>query len=167
MASRMRLRRDDGQVYLNRWGVEWKRLGGIFLHKMEAPDPGWWLHDHPFSFVSFIVKGGYWEERNVVELAVNDARYAQSVDILHNGRRVGLAPRGDRVKRSRWSFKTLGLDECHRITQLIGKTSWSIIIHGPNRTDRPDGAKWGFYTPEGWVGGQDFRQEDRALENEI
>jgi hypothetical protein len=59
MASRIRLRREDGRVYLNRWGFECDRIGGVFLRKMEAPDPGLDLHDHPWSFVSLILKGGY------------------------------------------------------------------------------------------------------------
>ena len=34
---------------------------GIYLHKLCAPDPRDVLHDHPWPFVSFVLKGGYTE----------------------------------------------------------------------------------------------------------
>lgn len=60
---RLTLRRADGQVYLNRWGVGHDRVGRVLLHKMEAPDPGVDLHDHPWWFVSIVLWGGYTEQR--------------------------------------------------------------------------------------------------------
>jgi hypothetical protein len=165
MASRMRLRRADGSVYLNRWGCEHDRIGGVFLHKMEAPDPGLDLHDHPWKFLSFILKGGYTEERRLVDDADIWAAFAEDMDIH---RSVSSPwPRGLIYRRRRFSFKWLYLNECHRITYLPKGVSWSIILHGPKRKDRPAGAKWGFYTSKGWVAGQDFRTESRDLWNEI
>jgi hypothetical protein len=167
MASRMRLRRDDGQVYLNRWGFEHDRIGGVFLHKMEAPDPGLDLHDHPWRFLSFILKGGYTEERRLVDDACLYAELAESIDATTVDLRKVPWPRGHVSRRRRFSFKWLYLNECHRITHLPKGVSWSIILHGPKRKDRPAGAKWGFYTSKGWVAGQDFRTESRDLWNEI
>lgn len=52
---RLTLRRADGEVYLNRWGIGHDRVGGVLLHRMDAPDPGVDLHDHPWWFVSIIL----------------------------------------------------------------------------------------------------------------
>jgi hypothetical protein len=92
--------------------------------------------------------------------------FAQCSIIDHEGV-VHPAPRGVRNIRRWMSIKTLDLKTCHRITRLFQDTSWSIIVHGPKRRDRPKGRKWGFYFPDGWVAGQDFRTESRDLWNEI
>lgn len=134
----MRLRRNDGKIYLERWGIEC-RWGGIFFHRMAAPDPGLWLHDHPFWFVSFVVKTGYSEYRAL-------ARDPENWEVTH---------------RNRFSLRSMRLDEIHRIVALQGKTSWSIIIHGPKK--RP----WGFFTDEGWVAGTDLETDSRAVRNEL
>lgn len=34
---------------------------GIFLHKICTPDPRQVLHNHPWSFVSIVLRGGYYE----------------------------------------------------------------------------------------------------------
>ena len=47
---RLTLRRSDGRVYLNRWGIGDDRIGGVLLHRMDAPDPGTNLHDPPVVF---------------------------------------------------------------------------------------------------------------------
>lgn len=33
----------------------------IYLHKLDAPNPHPQCHDHPWNFIAFILKGGYWE----------------------------------------------------------------------------------------------------------
>jgi cellulose synthase/poly-beta-1,6-N-acetylglucosamine synthase-like glycosyltransferase len=66
MYRRLTLRRADGRVYLNRWGIGHDRIGGVLLHRMDAPDPGIDLHDHPWWFASLIIKGGYTEARATI-----------------------------------------------------------------------------------------------------
>lgn len=124
--ARMRLRRKDGRVYLDRWGVEWKPLGGIFVHRMQGPDPGQDVHDHPWPFVSLILKGGYIERRC-------DAR---SVDRQHY------------AARKRGSLRLMRLDEAHTITRLVGETSWSLVIHGRHVRS------WGFYVMPSFTDGR-------------
>jgi hypothetical protein len=120
---RLTLRRSDGRVYLNRWGLGHDRVGGILLHRMDAPDPGIDLHDHPWFFVSLILWGGYTEARANVRLPEEQ----------------------EWVNRWPGSIRTMRLDECHTITALARKHSWSVVINGPRRRI------WGFYTPEGYM----------------
>jgi len=143
----MRLRRADGAIYLDRWGVEC-RLGGIFLHKMEAPDPGIDLHDHPWWFTSLILWGGYTEERCTTSRACAVAEWAESVDLPRRGYR----------RHRRWlSLETTPLDFAHRITELRRRTSWSLVLHGPKRRT------WGFYPPSGRL---DWRVYDDTVRAE-
>jgi len=120
---RLILRRFDGRVYLNRWGIGHDRVGGILLHRMDAPDPGIDTHDHPWFFVSLILKGGYIEYRSTNRESEEQTR----------------------VVRLRWSIRTMRLDECHTITELIHDQSWSLVLRGPRRR------QWGFYPPEGYM----------------
>lgn len=142
----MRLRRADGTIYLDRWGVECS-FGGVFLHKMNAPDPGIDLHDHPWFFCSFIVWGGYVEERSTRDRASAIAAWAEGVRLEQRG-----APR-----RRRWlSLQSTPLGWAHRITELRRGTSWSLVLHGPKvRT-------WGFFLPTGWVDWMTYEDTVRA-----
>lgn len=133
---RLRLRRADGAVYLDRWGLG-TRLCGVYLHRMTAPDPGLDLHDHPWWFCSLILRGGYTE-------ACAEAR-----------RELSDGGHGFRTWR-RGSVHSLGLDVCHRIID-IEKPTWTLIFRGPVRRT------WGFYTPEGWVRHTEHNAERRDL----
>lgn len=153
MTSRLRLRRADGAVYLNRWGWERDRIGGVFLHRMDAPDPGVDLHDHPWTFWSLILWGGYEEQRT-------DARsaplYARLAELYPNGCRQGVEE-----QREPFSVRRMGKWECHRVTKLRKRHSWSLIIHGP----RSDHRRWGFFLPAGelhtWVDHDDYDALER------
>ena len=151
MTVRMRLRRADGRVYMDRWGFEWPRtngrhpLFGCFLHRFTAPDPGQDMHDHPWSFLTVPLVGGYEEERS-------DVRVASGC--------YGIV---ERVRRLR--PRLMRLDECHRIIQLDRPVVWTLVIHGPWRR------LWGFYTPNGWIESSVYdksvRAERRDLWNEV
>lgn len=145
---RMTLRRMDGRVYLDRWGIGFKRFGAVFVHRMEAPDPGIDLHDHPWTFVSVVLKGEYTEERALCREAPEHAQISE----MSARRRVDLAlppilsPRGLVEHRARWSIRRLRLDECHRITDLHDHAHvWTLVICGPVRRG------WGFYMPDGYI----------------
>jgi hypothetical protein len=49
--------------YMRRWKFMPERWPGFRVHQILLPDTDRELHDHPFSFVSFVLWGGYWEER--------------------------------------------------------------------------------------------------------
>lgn len=136
---RLRLRRHDGGIYLDRWGVEHDRIGGVFLHRMNAPDPGVDLHDHPWSFVTIVLAGGYIEERAPARVASQLAHVAEKNPKTTHGQR------GDIEQRDPWRARLMRLDECHRITALAGRHCWTLVIHGPTRR------RWGFYLPTKWI----------------
>lgn len=154
MTARLRLRRSDGRIFLDRWGVEHPRVGGIFLHRIGAPDPGEDLHDHPWSFVSLVLWGEYVEQRSNVRIAPISARLAE---------RHPLTCLRGVVGRRRWlSVRRMRLDECHTITGVTGAPTWTLVLHG--RPVRP----WGFYTADGWISHRHYdATRNRPLHEEI
>lgn len=140
---RLTLRRADGRIYLNRWGLSHDRIGGVLLHRMDAPDPGIDLHDHPWWFASVILWGGYTEERAETRQAPALAAEAAAIDV-YAGRRT-LGTRGIQSRRRWLSVRTMRLDECHTITHLNRHVSWSLVVRGPRRR------RWGFYLPDGYM----------------
>lgn len=98
-------RREDGKVYLDRWGFE-TRFGGIYLHKMTAPDPGLDVHNHPWRFASLILRGGYGE--------------------------IVKRPHGRPY--SSWragSLHRFPLEWAHRIVRLRRVPTWTLVFRGP------------------------------------
>jgi len=51
----------DGKLYMLRWKFVPDWLPGFRVHKILISDKGPELHDHPFGFITFILKGGYHE----------------------------------------------------------------------------------------------------------
>lgn len=125
-----------------------KRLGAVFLHRMEAPDPGVDLHDHPWWFVSLVLRGGYTEERAAVREAAFFADVAERFPVSTH--------RGIVTERPAGSIKSMRLDECHRIIRLTGRTSWSLVITGPVVR------RWGFFLPSGWISEPEYDATVRA-----
>jgi hypothetical protein len=51
----------DGELYLSRLNLLKTPWFSIKLHWIHKPDPDRDLHDHPWWFVSFVLRGGYTE----------------------------------------------------------------------------------------------------------
>ena len=118
MSTRIQLRGPDGRTFLARRGVECG-LFGVYLHRMDAPDPSEDLHDHPWWFGSLVLWGGYTELRA-------DAR-----DPGH--------PQMRSRRLATWA--SLSRRECHRITRLNRRHCWTLVFRGRKHPE------WGFYVP--------------------
>jgi hypothetical protein len=57
----MLIKSDSGQTYMRRFHLVRTRWFQIYLHQICASDAGPDFHDHPWSFVSIILAGGYSE----------------------------------------------------------------------------------------------------------
>lgn len=127
MARRLTLRH-GGRTFLDRWGVEC-RWFGVFLHHIAGPDPGIDIHDHPWPFVTLILRGGYSE---------------RAADIRE--------PWMTTFRRwPRWSIHRMPLTIAHRILRADPGT-WTLVIRGRKSRD------WGFYLWEDnrWVPWRDY-----------
>lgn len=113
--------RDGTQLYMTRWRIVQTPWFGIFLHRINLPDTDKDMHDHPWPFVSLVLRGGYDEERPFM-----------------GGWKLD-EPR-------RWlSIGFRRATDLHRIVSLHRKPTWTLVLAG--RYKRP----WGFMTPTGWV----------------
>jgi hypothetical protein len=111
---------DPSMPYLVRWRIVQTPWAAVYLHKIILDDVGRPLHDHPWSFVSIILKGAYAEQYKPDDEA-----------------RTILRAWG------RWSVHRMSSKAFHGITAVHSPT-WTLVLTGPRRQ------VWGFLTPEGW-----------------
>jgi hypothetical protein len=98
-------RGDDNLPYMVRWTLFGRRRGAryrVFLHRFLRSDLDT-LHDHPWSFVSIILAGGYHER-------------------TADDRRRWYGP-GRILRRA--------ADWQHRVEIAPGRECWSLVITGP------------------------------------
>lgn len=104
------VREADEVPYLTRWWLVNTPLGGIAVHRMMGPDARGTLHDHPFSFVSLVLRGGYVEQRlDPLTLEV------------------------DRRRIRRWN--RMRKFDAHVITRLLRVPTWTLLWIGPKRRE--------------------------------
>ena len=61
--KRKDITRDNGDIYLKRWNLFECKFFSVKLHNIILSDYDC-HHDHPWSFISFIIKGGYVEYKD-------------------------------------------------------------------------------------------------------
>jgi len=132
----------DGRAFLRRDGFDTWRLFGIVVHRLDGPDPGIDLHDHPWPFVSIVVRGGYVEQHADARVASQLAWQAEAAEFA-NTTPVPDA-RGWVREWRRWSIHRMPLTVAHRIIATQPGTV-TVMIRG--RKQR----RWGFFQPEGWT----------------
>ena len=103
--------------YLTRWRLVQTPWFGFYLHKMDGPDPRETLHDHPWAFLSVVLRGGYVERRlNPLDMSVAE----------HH--------------RVRWLNRCRACD-AHSIRSLLRTPTWTLVFVGKRvRT-------WGYLEP--------------------
>lgn len=117
-----------GILYMRRWRLIHRKWFGVRLHHIVRSDADRELHDHPFTFVSIILWGGYYEH---------------TVD----GRCTWYGP-GSIVVRSADVLHRLKLErETVQVWPAYDRDipAWTLVFRGPLRRE------WGFLTGKGWV----------------
>lgn len=113
-----------GSVFFIRYTLLKTRWGGLYLHRFYRSDGSRCLHDHPWPFVTLILRGGYFEE------------------LANPSVPVGGMP----VWRPPGYCAAYPAQHKHRITLAPdGPKPWSLVLVG--RKERA----WGFQTATGWV----------------
>lgn len=126
----------DSTPYMVRRIIFRCRWFGIHLHHILRSDSDRALHDHPWSFVSVILWGGYWEW---VDGDMDGRVYA----------RVGTwkCPGSVLIRRA---------EHAHRVT--LDRPCWSLVFTGPRRRT------WGFYGDSGWLPWREYLGLDERAE---
>jgi len=114
-----------GEDYLWRLRVIQTPLFGVYLHKLCTPDPRDTLHDHPWSFFSVVLKGGYLE-------FVPGPFYATSRYV----KRFNWKPLRKTKDGIQWS-------SLHWIAQLDRTPTWTLVFVGRRKRT------WGYLDRDG------------------
>jgi hypothetical protein len=115
----------DGLVYLVRLRIIQTPWFGVYLHDIYEPDADREPHNHPWPFLSFILRGFYTERF-----------YPQPYADLEEWR--------DRTWK-RFTWHRMDRDSAHRIVEAAPGLK-TLIICG-----RRHASGWGFYTDDGYV----------------
>lgn len=124
-----------GELYLRRWRIIQTPWFAIYLHKIMTPDKDRDLHDHPWPFLSLILRGGYDEVLDQwAYLAPHDPMWAKAGNMAR-----------PTVRRGWLSVGFRRATDAHRIIRLHRAPTWTLVLTGPRRRS------WGFYTDRGYV----------------
>lgn len=115
--------KDPSKDYLWRLRILQTPWFGIYLHKLCGPDERASLHNHPWAFISFVLKGGYME-------FVPGPFYAKSRYIK-------------RVNVKRFGSKKNPLSSFHWIAELDRTPTWTLVFVGRRRR------VWGYLERDG------------------
>lgn len=131
---------DEDAVYLTRrWLIQTPAFG-ICLHAIRVPDADRHLHDHPWPFLSVVLRGSYTDSRAPDATAALDQR---------SRRRLRHRPGVPRLMR-RGHF--------HAIRTLERTPTWTLLVVGRRSQS------WGYATQEGWVDHETYHARRRAGE---
>lgn len=100
----------------------------VCLHWLNHPDPEPYLHDHPVSFLSLILRGSYIERRYI---PWSHKRFCYS-------------------KTNKW-YNYISATTAHSITEVAPKTL-TLALMGPKVRD------WGYHTETGWIYWKDYNK---------
>jgi hypothetical protein len=138
--------RQDKDPYLERYYLFLKDRGNfpfnIFLHKFLKSDPDD-LHDHPWSYYTIILSGGYWEH-------TPDTTDVSTGEI-------------ETTKKKWWGPGTIRFAKStqrHRIEldkDLLAKNeaTWTLFIPGAKSRE------WGFWTQSGWIKNEEYLENKK------
>lgn len=123
--------------YMLRWYlIPRNRRLNIYLHKFLRDDDDRALHDHPWWFVSLILKAGYWEV------------------VPHPD-----GGPGNTVLKRKWgSIAFRHAKHRHRVVLFaptgISEPCWTLVVTGRNSRT------WGFWCPKGFIPWHQFVDAD-------
>jgi hypothetical protein len=135
--KRIVLDRQSNKPYLERYYLflkDRKRFPfNIFLHKFLKSDPDD-VHDHPWSYATLILKGGYWE-------------WIPQFD--NDGKKV--------TELAKWRgpghFRISPATSYHRIELDPNITTWTLFMPGPQKKE------WGFLVNNQWMHNDQYLSE--------
>lgn len=119
-------RKDNGPL-VTRYYLFDNSWFGVYLHRLHTSDEDRALHDHPWSFVTFLFSSGYWE-------------FVPNPDVDEI---VGMGPTVG-YWRPRFSVLYRPAEWKHRLV-LVKRPTWTLVLRGPRRR------LWGFWTATGWM----------------
>jgi hypothetical protein len=135
--KRIVMDRIDNEPYLERYYLFLKDRKkfpfNIFLHKFLKGDPDD-VHDHPWPYCTFILKGGYYEW--IPQFNSDGTKFNEV-----------------RMWRGPGHFRYCRSTSYHRIELKEGVTAWTLFMPGPQKRD------WGFLVKDNWIHHEKYLKE--------
>lgn len=147
--------RFDNKPYLIRWTLFNCKYFSIKIHKAILNDDAC-LHDHPWSFITFIFWRGYTEESYRFDngaAVINSKRESEEFK-LNDVTADQLRPFIRRIRYAAPCVLWRPAHYSHRL--LIDKPSWSLVITFKKKR------QWGFWTPKGWMAWFSYKQDNQC-----
>ena len=118
------------QGYMNRyWLRNYDHHPAVRVHHILRADADRDMHDHPWPFLSIVLRGWYVERRPVAQgqhPCLDGGRFTQT-------------------RRGRFSIAFRRATDRHLISEVCEGGVWTLFISFTYQK------RWGFYTPTGWV----------------
>jgi hypothetical protein len=139
--KRIVMDRVENEPYLERYYLFLKERNrfpfNVFLHKFLKSDPDD-VHDHPWSYATLILKGGYWEWIPQFNSA---------------GEKIGEVA----AWRGPGHFRISPANSYHRIELDPAVTAWTLFMPGPKQRD------WGFLVRNQWVQWEEYLKQRKSV----
>lgn len=129
----------DGSLYMARYGLFETRWLSARVHHIVRPDMDRHMHDHPWAFVSIVLKGSYVECMPMTM----DPCFAAEIDREYMRTKT----------RRAWSIAWRPATARHCIGRVSEGGVWTLFITGPLRQ------WWGFFTPADKVHWRDYIEQ--------
>jgi hypothetical protein len=142
------IERDDGAHYMYRWNLFECKWFSIKLHKIMLSDYDC-LHDHPWPFISIILKGGYVEHRQIKKMReiVTDPNTGKKWSNIYD----------DVVTKRIYHPGNILYRPANSIHKLeIYQSAWTLVFTFKKTRE------WGFWTPKGWVHWRKYINSENA-----
>lgn len=130
----------DNEPYLIRYTLLTLPWFSVKIHKILLSDD-YCLHDHPWSFVSIVLKNGYVEHS-----------FGKNIGYVRHENGVLTAACSKRIKAPAILFRRANW--AHRLE--IDKPAITLVITFKKQR------MWGFFTPQGWVKWFKYKQENQC-----
>lgn len=139
--KRIVMDRVENEPYLERYYLFLRERNrfpfNIFLHKFLKSDPDD-VHDHPWPFLTVILRGGYWE-------------WTPQFDA--EGRKTGEIARWCGAGSVRWA----SANTYHRIELDPNVTCWTLFMPGRKCRD------WGFLVRNQWIQWEEYLKQRKSV----
>lgn len=133
---------DESQVYLRRWYLmRFPKLFSLRLHHILLPDTDRHPHDHPWPFVSIILRGGY------------DEVWSEGADEFRRTYKHLWSWSTAKVRKTVRRISHHNSTDLHQIVRFHRGSTWSLFITGPEKR------VWGFQTEDGWMDWKRYEKE--------
>lgn len=157
--------REDGTPYLIRTYLFKSKSFQIVIHKVLQSDPDC-LHDHPWNFISLILKGGYWEG-TTPEQRLNNSEL-EWFNISHGKGSIyyrWYGPLSLLFRKAEWKHRLrlrikndLPYVNGADINGVIQKPCTTLVIMFKRKRE------WGFFTKAGWVPWQKYNNKEQRCD---